>query len=183
VTIYTRRGDHGQTSLGDGTRTNKASTRVEAYGTVDEAGAAVGFALAAIGDEDLSGVLTFAQNKLFDCASALANPAVADSGVTGADTAFLEHAVDRFTDECGEFRGFVLASGGEAATRLHLARTVARRAERRVDALAAESPVDPAVLCFLNRLSDLLFAAARCAACRSDAPEHLWEKNAEPPTL
>ena len=183
MALYTRAGDSGDTGLVGGSRTSKASARVEAYGTVDELGAALGFARRAVDDPKIDAVLRFAQQRLLNCASMLANPAPEGSAVSGTDVAFLESAIDGFSDTACGWRGFVLASGGEASTRLHLARTVARRAERRVVALAAEAPVDPSVLAFLNRLSDLLYAAARTVASAEGVAEDLWERDAEPPTL
>ena len=183
MALYTRGGDSGQTGLGDGSRTSKASTRVEAYGTLDELGAVLGFARQAIDDERIDATVRFAQQRLFNCASALANPVSQDAAVSQADVAFLETAIDALSAAPGAWRGFVLASGGEAAARLHVARTVARRAEGRVVALAAEAPVDSTLLAFLNRLSDLLFAAARAAAAAGGVAEDLWDKDAEPPSL
>lgn len=187
MTIYTRRGDAGETGLADGSRASKACARVEAYGALDEAGAAIGFARRAVSDTLIASVLHFAQQRLFNCTSALANPAAdasAAAAVTPDDVAFLESAIDHFEATTGAWRGFVLASGGEAATRLHLARTVTRRAERRIVTLALEAPVDPEILAFTNRLSDLLFAAARAAAVtEGSAPEELWDRDARPPAL
>ena len=181
--IYTRRGDGGQTGLSDGSRTSKASTRVEAYGTVDEAAAAIGFAREAVTDAVLLAALLFAQQRLFNIASALANPSSDEPAVSEADVAFLEAAIDHLSDANGAWRGFVLASGGEAAARLHLARTITRRAERRTDALASEAPVDAHSLAFLNRLSDLLFAAARATATSDGIAEDLWDRHTEPPSF
>jgi cob(I)alamin adenosyltransferase len=181
--IYTRRGDAGETGLADGSRTSKASVRVEAYGSVDEAAAAVGFARQAVTDPMLQETLRFAQQRLFNCSSAMSNPSSSDAAVSEADIAFLEAAIDQLSEASGGWRGFVLASGGEAATRLHLARTVTRRAERRADALAAEAAVDAQALAFLNRLSDLLFAAARAAAATDGIEEDLWDRDAEAPSF
>ena len=181
--IYTRRGDGGQTGLSDGSRTSKASVRVEAYGTVDEAAAAIGLARVAVTAPVLEAALTFAQQRLFNIASALANPSSEEPAVSEADVTFLEASIDALADATGAWRGFVLASGGEAATRLHLARTVTRRAERRVDSLASEAFVDAHSLAFLNRLSDLLFAAARSAAACDGIEEDVWDRDAEPPSL
>jgi cob(I)alamin adenosyltransferase len=181
--IYTRGGDSGETGLGDGSRTSKASIRVEAYGTVDEAGAAIGFAQQVATDATLEATLRFAQQRLFNCASALANPSADGTPVSLADVVFLEAAIDRLAGEGRPWRGFVLASGGELACRLDLARTVTRRAERRVVALAAEAPVGADTLAFLNRLSDLLFAASRASAAADGAEEDLWDRDAEPPSF
>ena len=183
MAIYTRSGDDGETGLVGGSRASKASPRVEAIGTIDELGAVLGLARQAVGDEQIDAVLAFAQQRLFNCASALADPASTSAPVSQTDIVFLEAAIDSFTAEHGPWRGFVLASGGEAATRLHLARTVARRAERRGVALAAEASVDASVLAFLNRLSDLLWAAAGARALAEGADEVLWDRDATPPSF
>ncbi|MBS3957343.1 MAG: cob(I)yrinic acid a,c-diamide adenosyltransferase [Clostridiales bacterium] len=169
--IYTRHGDTGETSLADGTRVRKNDVRVEAYGTIDEANCAIGFARASIQNEPsltaLDAELAFAQNRLFDCSSVLATPHESVSGrvpsITAADTARLETAIDTMTASVGEISRFVLPAGCEPAARLHMARAVIRRAERRVLDLAACEPVEPGVLAFVNRLSDYLFTAARFA--------------------
>jgi len=181
--IYTRRGDAGETGLTDGTRVSKASARVEAYGTIDEAASAIGLARQAVDDESLDATLRFAQQRLFNCSSALANPSTDDATVSAADVAFLEAAIDRFGEAAGDWRGFTLASGGEAATRLQLARTVTRRAERCIVALAAETPVAAEILAFVNRLSDLLFAAAGAASTAAGIEPDLWDREAAPPSL
>ena len=180
--LYTRSGDAGETRLADGTRVSKHDVRVEAYGCVDEAISAIGQARAAVGDESLDSVLAFAQQRLFNCASLLA-AAESVAAPSAADIAFVEQATDAFMAASPEMRGFVLPAGGEKAARLHVARTAVRRAERRVAALAAEEDVDPAVLAFINRLSDMLFAAARYANRVDDVREETWNSQAQPPTL
>jgi cob(I)alamin adenosyltransferase len=187
MSIYTRRGDHGQTSLADGSRVSKTSARVEAYGTVDEANSAVGLARAAIEDASLDDALHFVQQRLFNCSSSLATPGAPVSPtvvrVEAADVVFLEHAIDRFQERSGELTHFVLEAGSEAACRLHVARAIMRRAERRIYVLNAEEPVDEQVLSFVNRCSDLLFAAARyCNATHGVAEEH-WNRSAIRPEL
>ena len=184
MSIYTRSGDAGTTRLGDGTLVGKASLRVRAYGAVDEATCSVGFARCAVTDASLDEVLRFAQQRLLNCSSALATPDVsAEALVTQADVAALERAIDRIEGMVGGFRGFVLPSGCEAATRLHVARTVVRRAERDAVALADEpgAVVDAVVLAFLNRLSDLLFAAARAQSVASGEIEEPWDRHATAP--
>lgn len=187
VTIYTRTGDEGQTSLGDGRRVPKSSGRVEAYGTVDEANSLVGLARAGVTDERLDGVLHFLQQRLFNCSSSLAIPQVPEDDaarhVRQEDIDELERAIDVFTEAAGPLDHFVLPTGSETVARLHVARTVMRRAERRADALAQEAEIDRLVLAFLNRSSDLLFAAARYAARLEGAPEEAWNPQAEPPNL
>jgi cob(I)alamin adenosyltransferase len=187
VTIYTRTGDEGQTSLGDGRRVPKSSGRVEAYGTVDEASSLVGLARAALTDERLDDVLRFLQQRLFNCASSLAFPNVPEQDsarhLRQADIDALERAIDAFADASGSLDHFIVPAGSDTVARLHVARTVVRRAERRVDALAQESEIDPLVLSFLNRSSDLLFAAARYAATLDGVSEETWDPTAKPPEL
>lgn len=186
MTIYTRRGDSGDTSLAGGARVRKDSIRVEAYGAVDEANSCVGLARAAVTDEFLGGVLRFIQHRLFNCSSQLASESPPEPGspllVTADDLAVLERAVDRFEERTGAPAGFVLEGGCETAARLHVARAVVRRAERRVVALTAQAEVDANTLSFLNRLSDALFAAARYANALERAPEETWDVDASPPT-
>lgn len=185
--IYTRRGDTGETSLASGARVPKNSARVEAYGTIDEANSAIGLARAALTEAaahhptlaGLDATLAFVQNRLFDCASNLATPAEDASEstprVTAADTATLERAIDEMTAEMGEIDHFVLPAGCEPAARLHVARTTIRRAERRILDLADAEPVDADVLAFANRLSDLLFTAARFVNHTCGAGDVFWE--------
>jgi cob(I)alamin adenosyltransferase len=182
VTIYTRTGDEGQTSLGDGRRVPKSSSRVEAYGTVDEANSLVGLARAGVADERLDAVLHFLQQRLFNCSGSLAMPRVPEEEparhVKQEDVDELERAIDAFTEATGPIDHFVVPAGSETVARLHVARTVMRRAERRVDALAQEAEVDPLVLAFLNRSSDLLFSAARYAATLEGTLEEAWDPEA-----
>lgn len=187
MTIYTRAGDHGRTSLASGERVSKASERVEAYGTVDEANSAVGLARAAVSDPMLDEVLHFVQQRLFNCSSSLATPQEQVTEQTpridAEDIALLEHAIDRFEERTGPLTHFVLEAGSDATARLHLARAIMRRAERRVVALAALEAVDKDVLAFVNRSSDLLFAAARYANSLSEATEEPWNPHEPRPEL
>ncbi len=187
MTIYTRAGDKGQTSLADGARVAKSSIRVEAYGTVDEANSAVGLARAAVSDELLDSVLHFVQQRLFNCSSRLATPEGHETehtpSIAATDIDFLEASVDRFLATAGEVDHFVLETGCEAAARLQLARAITRRAERRAVALAADESVDALVIKFLNRLSDTLFAAARYVNATCGEGDEFWDPAAEPPSL
>lgn len=187
MTIYTRRGDRGETSLVDGTRVSKSSPRVEAYGTVDEANSAVGLARAAVSDPTLDAVLAFAQQRLFNCSSSLATPAESRTDRTPtlspADVSYLENAIDLFQARAGELDHFIVEGGSEAACRLQLARAVTRRAERRVRALAECEDIDVQVLAFVNRLSDVLFAASRYANTLDGAAEERWDPSYQAPTL
>ncbi len=187
MTIYTRRGDAGKTSLADGARVSKASARVEAYGTVDEANSAVGLARAAVTDPTLDDVLHFVQQRLFNCSSSLATPAEHATETTprieADDVVALERAIDLFQQRAGELQHFIIEAGGEAGSRLHLARAIMRRAERRIVALSAEEPVDEQVLAFVNRLSDALFAAARYANTLEGIAEEQWDQHAPRPSV
>lgn len=163
--IYTRGGDAGETSLGDGARVPKNSLRVEAYGTVDEANATVGLARLhtdGIADEILSRV----QNDLFDLGADLCRPEDGRKGEGGlristGQVERLEGEIDRLNADLAPLESFVLPGGTPAAAHLHQARTVARRAERLTVALAAEEAVNDQAVKYLNRLSDLLFVMGR----------------------
>lgn len=165
--IYTRTGDKGDTGLGDGSRVAKHDLRVEAFGSVDEANATLGLAqLHAEGE--LTELLTRVQNDLFDVGADLCTPEqeapeYPPLRVTAAQVEYLERKIDDFNSELATLRSFILPGGTALAAHLHLARTVTRRAERTVTALMAEQPLNPDVLRYLNRLSDLLFVAARRA--------------------
>jgi len=184
--IYTRRGDKGETSLVDGTRVPKNGARVGAYGAIDEASTAIGLArsaleVAASDEARLDVMLDFAQHRLSDCSSILATPLEARSGSTPVvnteDVTRLESWIDELTDEIGAIDHFVLPGGCEKACRLHLARTVVRRAERCVLDFVAETPedVDTQLLAFMNRLSDLLFAMARYANALYGVGDVFWD--------
>jgi len=176
--IYTRTGDTGETSLFDNTRVSKADARVDAYGEVDELNACLGAARAAGLDAELSGLLAEIQKELFAIGARLADPShriaarVTKADVVGAQVARLETTIDRLEGELPALRRFILPGGAAPGAVLHLARTVCRRAERRV--IALPTPVDPVVVVYLNRLSDLLFVMARVANHRSGVPETEW---------
>ena len=175
--IYTRTGDDGTTGLYGGARVPKDDPRVEAYGTVDETNATLGLARAAGLPPELDEVLARAQSTLFDVGAALATPADRASAVASigdADVAALERAIDALEARLEPLKTFVLPGGTEAAARLHLARTVCRRAERLVVSLAARAPVSPLIVRWLNRLSDLLFVQARYANFVAKVPDVPW---------
>jgi len=169
--IYTRGGDAGETSLGDGSRVSKLDPLIRGYGAVDELNSLIGWVLVAAPDERLVRV----QNELFDLGADLSVPFVADDGRLRVS----QGAIDRLERDCDEanaplpeLRSFVLPGGSEAASRLHVARAVCRRAESVVIWAASERPVNPLVPIYLNRLSDLLFILARAANAGGDEP--LW---------
>jgi cob(I)alamin adenosyltransferase len=163
--IYTRGGDKGKTSLGDGARVPKQSLRVEAFGTVDEANAAIGLArLHAAGDEDA--MLARIQNDLFDLGADLCTPEDGKRGagalrIVAAQVKRLETEIDAMNAELQPLNSFILPGGSPAAAYLHLARTVTRRAERLACALAAAEKINPEAIKYLNRLSDHLFVLGR----------------------
>jgi cob(I)alamin adenosyltransferase len=173
--IYTRGGDRGETSLGDGSRVPKLDCRIAAFGTVDELNSLLGVALAADVRDDLRGVLERVQNELFDVGADISVPfGVADRlRVTQSQIDSLEADCDRFNADLPELKSFVLPGGSEAAARLHVARAVCRRAERDVLEAAEEVELNPLVPVYLNRLSDLLFILARAANAGGDEP--LWK--------
>jgi cob(I)alamin adenosyltransferase len=173
--IYTRGGDKGETSLGDGSRTSKLDPLIEAFGTVDEVNSLIGLALAADLPAGARETLERVQNELFDVGADLSVPFEEGSErlrIAQTQVDALEIDCDRFNAELPELKSFVLPGGNEAAARLHVARAVCRRAERR--ALAA-GEVNPLALVYLNRLSDLLFILARTAA---GPDEPLWKPGA-----
>ena len=171
--IYTRTGDDGTTGLGDGSRVPKDSPRVEAYGTVDELNSVIGMLLAVPAlPEAVTALLVEVQHELFDLGAELCVPGHAV--ITAEHVARLETALDGFNDPLPPLKEFILPGGGPAAAACHLARTVGRRAERRVWTLARAETVNPEVLRYLNRLSDLLFVLARVLARHERGSEVLW---------
>jgi cob(I)alamin adenosyltransferase len=189
VKIYTRTGDSGETSLFGGTRVSKSDARVDAYGEVDELNACLGWVLASlrapsglvptepslvVADEALVRI----QRDLFAIGARLADPTdrisprVAKAALADEDVSRLEQLIDRLEGELSPLAHFILAGGAEPGARLHLARAVCRRAERRMVAL--QPPVDPLLVRYVNRLSDLLFVMARWVNHRAGVPETVW---------
>jgi cob(I)alamin adenosyltransferase len=175
--IYTRTGDGGSTTLFDGTRIAKSDLRVEAYGEVDEANAAIGAARSEGLDADIDAVMDVVQRELFALGSRLADPAERIAGrVTKValgpdDIARLEAWIDKYEAELTPLKRFILPGGTRAASALHLARVVCRRAERRMVALVS---VDVEYLAYMNRLSDLLFVLTRVVNKRAGVAEVEW---------
>jgi cob(I)alamin adenosyltransferase len=175
--IYTRGGDAGETSLGDGSRVSKLDPLVRAFGAVDELNSLVGWAQVAAGDERLARI----QNELFDLGADLCVPYVEDDGrlrVTPAQIEHLEADIDEANAPLPSLKSFVLPGGTESAARLHVARAACRRAEREALSAASERPVNPLALVYLNRLSDLLFVLARAANPPGEEP--LWRPGSTP---
>ncbi|TAN44835.1 MAG: cob(I)yrinic acid a,c-diamide adenosyltransferase [Rhodospirillales bacterium] len=161
--IYTKGGDKGKTSLGDGRRVPKHDLRVEAYGTIDEANAALGLArLAAKDNPSADALLARLQNDLFDLGADLCAPGKAEGlRIEASQVERLEAEIDELNAALKPLDSFVLPGGSAASAHLHLARTIVRRAERLIAALAEKEPVNPQALAYANRLSDLLFVLAR----------------------
>jgi cob(I)alamin adenosyltransferase len=174
--IYTRGGDAGETSLGDGGRVSKLDARIAAFGTADELNAAVGVVVAAECPEPIREVLARVQNELFDLGADLAVPMEHESRlrVTQAQVEALERDCDVFNEELPDLKSFVLPGGSEVAARLHVARTICRRAEREALIASGTHSVNPVALTYLNRLSDLLFILARAANAADGFEEPLW---------
>ena len=174
--IYTRTGDDGTTGLGDGARVPKDDARVEAYGTVDECNSAVGMILAVPGvPDDVRAILTHVQHDLFDLGGEWCIPG--HRAITAAHIVRLEEALDAHNDRLPALKEFILPGGGPAAAACHLARTIARRAERRGWTLARTETVAVEPLRYLNRLSDLLFVLARVLARHESGQEVLWRRD------
>ncbi len=180
VRIYTRTGDGGETALFGGRRVRKSALRVEAYGELDELNACLGLAVSALADAPTANLLIEIQRHLFAMGARVADvrerAAAPPEKATfpEAHVTMLERAIDLAEDALPPLKMFVIPGGSEAGARLHLARTVCRRAERRLVALAAQEDVPPVFLAYLNRLSDLLFVLARAATHQAGVPERLW---------
>jgi cob(I)alamin adenosyltransferase len=174
--IYTRTGDDGTTGLGDGSRIAKDAQRVEAYGTVDEANSAIGLVLAepSVGD-DIRACLTAVQHDLFELGGELCIPG--HSAVTETYIERLENDLDGFNENLPPLKDFILPGGGRAAAACHLARTIVRRAERRVTTLAGNESIRAECVRYLNRLSDLLFVIARVLSRAESGQEVLWNRD------
>jgi cob(I)alamin adenosyltransferase len=182
--IYTRTGDDGTSGLVDGSRTSKASSRMAAIGDVDEANSAIGLARVALASGVVEEALARIQNDLFDLGADVATP-LADDEAAGAalrmvpaQVSRLEREIDQLNDDLSPLTSFVLPAGEPAAAALHLARAIARRAERSAVAAAAEGAVNPLALAYLNRLSDYLFVAARWVN-QAGAGDVLWVPGAQ----
>ncbi|MDO5095127.1 MAG: cob(I)yrinic acid a,c-diamide adenosyltransferase [Peptostreptococcaceae bacterium] len=161
--IYTKTGDKGETSLYDGTRVRKDSVRVESYGTVDELNSHLGFASHFVEDDDVKAKLFKVQKKLFFVAGELATkePGRFKNCVTDEDIETLEKWIDEYLTKIEKVDSFIIPGSSKGSAALHVARTVCRRAERRILALAREDDVRPTVIKFVNRLSDTIYAFAR----------------------
>lgn len=181
--VYTRTGDDGQTGLFGGPRVAKDDPRLEAYGTVDELNSTIGVATAFLEHDDLRAWLQIVQSDLFDVGGELATPEIEERirkgqavgpRVTDDDVAKLERWIDAMDEELQPLTRFILPGGTPASAQLHVARTVCRRAERRVLSLSRDAEVAPTVMRYLNRLSDCLFTMARMVNARAGVAEPEW---------
>ena len=173
--IVTRTGDAGTTGLGDGSRVSKSSARIEAIGAVDELNSSVGVALADTLPDDIAALLTDAQHDLFDLGGELSIPGY--SAITSGHIDRLEEAVEHYNEALPPLKEFILPGGTRAAAQMHVARTVCRRAERAVVALAEHEAVSASSRVYLNRLSDLLFVLARALNRAGGSADVLWQKD------
>ncbi|HTT37628.1 MAG TPA: cob(I)yrinic acid a,c-diamide adenosyltransferase [Burkholderiales bacterium] len=172
--IYTRTGDTGETGLGDGSRVPKDNPRVEAIGAVDELNSCVGLLLAEPLAQDLRELLTEAQHDLFELGGELSIPG--HSRIQPQDVERLERALDRYNQELAPLKEFILPGGSRGGALCHFARTVCRRAERRVVTLASQQTLSEHCVRYLNRLSDLLFVLSRVINRRDGRDDVLWRK-------
>ena len=177
--IYTRTGDGGSAGLVDGSRVSKSSLRMAAIGEVDEANAAIGVAIAAVGQGDVAKALLPIQNDLFDLGADVATPGDIDGAlrIVASQVERLEREIDEMNASLEPLTSFILPSGSAGVAALHLARAVTRRAERAAVALNEDEPLNPHLLAYLNRLSDHLFVAARSVAA-GEGGDVLWKPGA-----
>lgn len=183
--LYTRTGDSGMTSLVGGQRVPKTHLRLEAYGTVDELNSQLGLLLTYIDEPSDRDVLLAIQNQLFVICSELATAdedlRARRSSVTEEDVRWMEAAIDAAEEGQPGWRGFILPGGTRGAAVAHVCRTVCRRAERRIHALAAEAEVNPLLIAYVNRLSDYLFALAKKINLKAGKEENFWHKSEKKP--
>lgn len=180
--IYTKTGDDGSTGLVGGSRVKKYDVRLEAYGTVDELNASIGVIRSYKLPEDLSEILVEVQNKLFNIGSRLASDKKGEEftkklSLSENHISFLENAIDKMEEDLPELTHFILPGGDLAAAQCHVARTVCRRAERRILEFAENEKVQPEILKYINRLSDFLFVLARKLSAISGIEEKPWKQS------
>jgi cob(I)alamin adenosyltransferase len=176
--IYTRTGDNGTTGLGDGSRVEKDHIRVEAFGTVDELNSAIGLIRAESLPDGMDELFSTIQHRLFDLGGELSVPGY--TVIEQCDINELEQRLDGYNDLLPMLKEFILPAGGRATSQCHLARTICRRAERRVYTLSKTEAVNSASIAYLNRLSDLLFVTARVLARFENGAEMLWQPKQKP---
>lgn len=180
VKIYTRKGDAGQTGLFDGSRVDKDNPRVETYGDVDELNSVVGAARSFVEDKEIDDLLMNIQRDLFAVGAQLADPKYDESRrkektrITEERITFFERTMDRYEPELPPLKGFILPCGTHSGALLHLARTVCRRAERKIVSLSKCTKLPPLIVTYMNRLSDLLFVLARVENKRGGEEQIDW---------
>ncbi len=176
--IYTRTGDRGETGLGDGSRVSKSSHRIEAIGAMDELNSALGLTIEVMKQDDtgsLSGTLNFleyCQHRVFDAGGELSIPGF--EILTSEHVSTIEARLDELNSELAPLENFILPAGSVLIAQCHMARSICRRAERRLVALGETENINPVLLLYLNRLSDYLFVVARYVALKSGVDEVLW---------
>ena len=178
--VYTRTGDHGETSLVGGVRIKKSHIRLEAYGTVDELSAHLGMLVAMMKQGEERDFVISVQNNLFSLCTHLATdqsqtPLCPSARLADGETRKLEQHIDRLTSLLPQRQGFILPGGAPAAAQAHICRTVCRRAERRMAALAEQAQTGPEMLAYVNRLSDYLFVLAKIINFNEGKSEIIWE--------
>ena len=176
--IYTRTGDDGSTGLGSNTRVEKDHIRIESIGTVDELNSVIGMILAEEIPEEISNCLQQVQHHLFDLGGELCMPG--NAIISADDVSYLENSLDNFNNDLPYLKEFILPAGGRATSCCHLARTVCRRAERRLTSLNRDETINSFTLAYINRLSDLLFVIARVLARYERGQEVLWQPKQKP---
>lgn len=174
TSIYTRNGDSGRTRLGEGTEVEKNHLRIAAIGEVDELNSTIGVVLASQPSTRISDLLEIVQHTLFDLGGELSMPSA--SLVSMEDSQLIERWIDEINAELGPLEEFILPGGTPSAAACHLARAVCRRAERSLVTLSQEEDLSPALIAYVNRLSDFLFVAARSLNRDAQHPETLWQK-------
>ncbi|MBU2632804.1 cob(I)yrinic acid a,c-diamide adenosyltransferase [Patescibacteria group bacterium] len=182
MAIYTRKGDKGKTSLRDGKKVFKNNQRVDAYGTVDELNTGLGVVLTTTKDNFIKNSLISIQNDLFEIGAKLANPKdkTKEFGeYFKKQTLQIEKEIDKMTKAMPELKNFILPGGGEVGAKLHLARTIARRAERKIVTLSQKEKIEEEILIYFNRLSDYLFTLARFANFKDKKKEIIWSSFAK----
>lgn len=174
--IYTKTGDKGTTALFGGTRVSKANMRVEAYGTVDELNSHIGLVISLITEDKVITKLTQIQHELFDIGGNLADPKSKELGYLDDRVGEMEKYIDEMTKKLTPLTNFILPGGGRAGATIHIARTIARRAERRVVELGESEAIHENIKRYFNRLSDLLFTMARYVNMLEEKEETIWKK-------
>jgi cob(I)alamin adenosyltransferase len=176
MAIYTRKGDRGKTSLFDGKKVYKSDRKVDAYGSLDELNSSIGLAMSFIHINSINKELEEVQNDLFEIGAALATTTTQPVPQLKERPEEFEKLIDKLTLKMPELKEFILPGGGKAGSALHLARTIARRAERNIVELSRKERIDPLIIIYLNRLSDLLFTMARYVNHKDIKKEKKWNK-------